>query len=91
MAQGEPIGTLLVGPRPDGRPVGKDEREALEEIADPIARAIRIVRLRERREIESSNALARLRDELGERISALEALMRDGARGSHRDIPVRSL
>jgi hypothetical protein len=44
------IGTLLVGPRPDGSPVGKDEREALAEIADPIARAIRIVREREGRE-----------------------------------------
>jgi hypothetical protein len=44
------IGTLLVGPRPDGSAPGKDEREALAEIADPIARAIRIVRERERRE-----------------------------------------
>jgi hypothetical protein len=41
------VGTLLVGPRPDGTPVGKDEREALVEIADPVARAIRIVRARE--------------------------------------------
>lgn len=41
------IGTLLVGPRPDGSQVGKDERSALAEIADPVARAIRIVRTRE--------------------------------------------
>ena len=84
MGQGDAIGTLLVGPRPDGRTVGKDAREALEEIADPIARAIRIVRLRERREIESADALARLRDDLGGRISAIEALIRDGAPGDHR-------
>jgi hypothetical protein len=91
LGQGEPIGTLLVGPRPDGRPVGKDEREALEEIADPIARAIRIVRLRERREIEAANALTQLRDDLGERMSAIESLMREKVRGSHRDMPDVSL
>jgi hypothetical protein len=44
------IGTLLVGPRPDGSLPGKDEREALAEIADPVARAIRIVLLRDARE-----------------------------------------
>ena len=44
------IGTLLVGPRPDGSLPGKDEREALAEIADPVARAMRIVLLREARE-----------------------------------------
>ena len=41
------VGTLLVGPRPDGSAPGKDERQALTEVADPIARAIRIVRTRE--------------------------------------------
>jgi len=46
------IGTLLVGPRPDGSTPGKDEREALAQIADPIARALRIVLLREAREAE---------------------------------------
>jgi hypothetical protein len=40
------VGTLLIGPRPDFTPVGKDEREALAEISDPVARAIRIVRAR---------------------------------------------
>ena len=47
------IGTLLVGPRPDGSAPGKDEREALAEIADPIARAIRIVATREAREAQA--------------------------------------
>lgn len=41
------VGTLLVGPRPDCTTVGKDELEALVEIADPVARAIRIVQERE--------------------------------------------
>ena len=36
------IGWLLLGPRPDGSTVGKDEREALEAIADPLARALQV-------------------------------------------------
>lgn len=48
--RGEEVGTLLLGTRPDGTLPGKDEREALEEVADPIARAIHIVRRREQRE-----------------------------------------
>jgi hypothetical protein len=42
--------TLLVGPRPDGTRPGKDEREALQEIAAPVARAIEVVRRRKARE-----------------------------------------
>lgn len=44
------VGWLLLGPRPDGSFYGKDEREALNEIADPIARAIAIVRQREQQQ-----------------------------------------
>ncbi|MDB5672448.1 MAG: hypothetical protein JWO25_3407 [Alphaproteobacteria bacterium] len=44
------VGWLLLGPRPDDSFYGKDEREALDEIADPIARAIAIVQQRERRQ-----------------------------------------
>jgi hypothetical protein len=44
------IGWMLLGPRPDGSFYGRDEREALAEIADPVARAIRVVQLREARE-----------------------------------------
>jgi hypothetical protein len=62
------IGTLLVGPRPDGSPPGKDEREALDEIADPVARAVRIVRLRESREAEERT----WRRTLETRLAALE-------------------
>jgi len=40
------IGWLLLGPRPDGSLYGRDERETLREIADPIARALTIARLR---------------------------------------------
>lgn len=39
----EPAGFLLVGPRPDGSVVSKDEQKALKEVAEPIGRAIRTV------------------------------------------------
>lgn len=66
--QGRPVGMLMLGPRPDGSPVGKDERDTLAALADPIARAIRIVRERERRDAELAAALAALE----RRISALD-------------------
>ncbi len=40
------VGWLLLGPRPDGSFYGRDEREALAEIADSVARALEIVRAR---------------------------------------------
>ncbi len=43
----EPIGWMLLGPRPDGSLYGKDERDALASIADPVARAVQIAALRE--------------------------------------------
>jgi hypothetical protein len=56
------IGWLLVGPRPDGSLLSKDEQRALIDVADPMTRAIRVVARREQRE----HALER-------RIEALEA------------------
>ncbi|MDQ4088069.1 MAG: hypothetical protein M3177_08715, partial [Pseudomonadota bacterium] len=58
--RGEEVGGLLLGTRPDGTLPGKDEREALEEVADPIARAIHIVRRREEREGALEARLAKL-------------------------------
>ena len=46
----ELIGWLLVGPRPDGSLLSKDEQRALIDVADPITRAIRNVTRREARE-----------------------------------------
>ncbi|HEX9955060.1 MAG TPA: hypothetical protein VGB48_07595 [Allosphingosinicella sp.] len=69
------LGWLLIGPRPDGTQVSGDEREALAEIADPIARAIHIVVKRERQEGEISALLA----EQMRRIEALEARLAPGA------------
>ncbi len=70
-AAGPEIGTLLVGPRPDGTRPGRGERKALEEIAAPVARAIEVVRRREAREAA-----------LDARLSALEArLAASGGKG----------
>ena len=44
---GAVAGWLLLGPRPDGTLPGKDEREALEAIAEPVGRAIRVAQRRE--------------------------------------------
>ena len=65
------LGWLLVGPRPDGTSLSKDEREILEEIADPIARAIRIVIKREKEEqdvTDMMNSLARRIEEIEARL-----------------------
>lgn len=50
------VGWLLLGPRPDGSFYGKDEREALDEIADPVARALAIAthRADERTSLEAA-------------------------------------
>jgi|GEM_PF-855748 len=64
----ETIGWILLGPRPDGSFYGKDEQEALAEIADPVARAVQIVLLREAREAEARAAAQRQEN----RIAALE-------------------
>ena len=59
---GDWIGWLLVGPRPDGSLLSKDEQNALVDVAGPITRAIRVVTRRELRE-----------KALTDRIEALEA------------------
>lgn len=65
---GGPLGWILLGPRPDGSFYGRDEREALAEIADPVARAVQIVLFREKRDAE-----ARQRAQLQERrLAAVE-------------------
>lgn len=50
-------GWLLLGPRPDGTLSGRDEREALEAIAEPVGRAIRVA---QRREQDAAVTRARL-------------------------------
>ena len=74
------FGWLLLGPRPDDSFYGRDEQEALAELADPIARAIQIVLVREAREAEAE----RHRQGLEQRLAAIEAQLKasDGSRTS---------
>jgi hypothetical protein len=67
----EPIGYLLVGPRPDGSIPSHDEQKALKEVSNAIARAIRTVIKREARELEVAELIAANT----RRIEQLEALL----------------
>jgi hypothetical protein len=67
----DPIGYLLVGPRPDGSIPSRDEQKALSEVSEAIARAIRTVIRREARESQ----VAALIGENARRIEALEAIV----------------
>jgi hypothetical protein len=73
--QEEPIGYLLVGPRPDGSIPSRAEQKALAEVSEEIARAIRTVIKREAREAEIAELIA----DNSRRIEALEAIF-GGAR-----------
>jgi hypothetical protein len=63
----EAVGSLLVGPRPDGTLCNRDEREALLSVAPAIARAIATARARAKRE---EQLVARLN--LGSRATGLD-------------------
>jgi hypothetical protein len=70
------VGWLLLGPRPDGSFYRREEREALSEVADPVARALRVAtarQSRERREASERRALVAAFAELRERIDRLES------------------
>lgn len=58
------VGWLLLGPRPDGSFYGKDERDTLSAIADPVARAIEIVRARTAREHQLDGILVSITERL---------------------------
>lgn len=67
----EPIGFLLVGPRPDGSVPSHEEQKALAEVSEDIARAIRTVIKREAREAEVTDMIV---DNV-RRIEALEVIL----------------
>jgi hypothetical protein len=62
-------GWLLLAPRPDGTVIGKDECEAVQTIADPLARALAVAMQRRRREARLDGALKKL----SARLTRLEA------------------
>jgi hypothetical protein len=74
------VGWLLLGPRPDGSFYGRDERDTLEEIADPVARALATAIERQRQvagQYERENALRRDVTALQQHVDALRAFMLD--------------
>jgi hypothetical protein len=52
------VGWLLLGPRPDGSLFGKSEFDAIEEVAEPVARAVQVVTMRVAREAELEGRFA---------------------------------
>lgn len=52
------VGWLLLGPRPDGSLFGKAERDTLDEIADPVARAVQVALRRAERDRAIEHRLA---------------------------------
>lgn len=75
------VGWLLLGPRPDGSYYVKDELDTLAEVAEPVARALQITRIRHARERAQENKLAGLgaqvaavRDDQHKLVSELERL-----------------
>ena len=81
----EPIGYLLVGPRPDGSIPSREEQKAISEVSEDIARAIRTVIKREAREAQVLDLIA----DNSRRIEALEALL--GAQSEDRKRGPRSV
>jgi hypothetical protein len=67
----EPIGYLLVGPRPDGSIPSREEQKAIKEVSEDVARAIRTVIKREAHEAKIAELIA----DNSRRIEALEALL----------------
>ena len=73
-------GWILLGPRPDGSFYGREERDALHQVADPIARAIRIVTKRRSREKRESADRRKVSSALAGLIARIERL--EAARGT---------
>ena len=69
-----PIGRILLGARPDGSFHGRDEREALAEIADPVARAVQVVLSRDARERKLETRLATIESKRRARSTRLSRL-----------------
>ena len=63
------VGWLLLGPRPDGSLFGKAEYDAIEEIAEPVARAVQVALGRQEREARYEGLFRSLQ----ERLAKLEA------------------
>ncbi|HEX9963913.1 MAG TPA: hypothetical protein VGB04_02910 [Allosphingosinicella sp.] len=72
------LGWVLLGPHPDRSRLSTAELEALDELAGPLARAVRVVQARQARELEVARAIERQQRQ----IDALLARLRPGPAGS---------
>jgi hypothetical protein len=72
------VGWLLLGPRPDGSLFGKTEFDAIEEIAEPVARAVQVAVRRQEREERLESRL----QELESRIEGVVSALGDGRRAA---------
>jgi len=86
----ETVGWLLLGPRPDGSFFGKDERETLELVAGPIARAIHIAQLREEREQRQQEQNARAETRLRAIERQLQSVLKRFGKGPGDGMPAAS-
>jgi len=69
------VGWLLLGPRPDGSLFGKDEREVLADLADPLARALAIAASRSADAAERKEEVGALRQLISGEVGALRKLI----------------
>ena len=70
------VGWLLLGARPDGSQFGSSERDVIEDIAEPVARAVQVALSREEREARYERRFT----ELEQRLNAIaERLTRPSA------------
>lgn len=66
------VGWLLLGPRPDGTFFGRDDRAALGDIADPVARGLAVALARERSDAARAAREQRLQDQIDDLRRALQ-------------------
>lgn len=72
------MGWLVLGPRPDGSFYGRDERDALSNIADPVARALAVAQQRAAERSRIDGAL----NDLQKRLTAIEVKAASGKRNT---------
>ena len=69
------LGWLLVGPRPDGSFLGGTERAVIEDVSEPVARAIQVALMREERETAFVAQFASIERRIGSIESTLSKLL----------------
>jgi hypothetical protein len=67
------LGWILLGPHPDRSRLSTAELDALDELAGPVARAVRVVLARQAREREVTDAIARQQRQIDSLLSRLAA------------------